>query len=492
MHLGIDLGTSGVKVIVIDDEQRIKAEAISPVSGSISDPPISEQHPAEWITAIERALDQIKSEFPDALGAVEGIGLSGHMHGAVCLDAADHVLRPCIMWNDGRSALECAELDSKADFRGIAGNLVMAGFTAPKLLWMSKREPEIFDRISKVLLPKDYVRLWLSGEFASDMSDASGTLWLDVGRRRWSEELLSACSLDASRMPRLCEGTEATGRIRVAHRQRWGFRKGVLVAGGAGDNAAAACGMGIASDGAFLSLGTSGVVFAPAGSFRPSAGKAVHTFCHALPRTWHQMGVILSAANCIDWLASILGLPVDRLLAMLPDKIERPSNVCFLPYLSGVRTPYNDPAAQAMLTGVTIDTSATDLIQAVLEGVGHALQDCFVALSEAGTEFEEAYAVGGGARSKQWLQIIADITGIRYLVSQKGDYGAAFGAARLAMAASGRADLKTILSKPEVDSVVSPDPSLADAYALSYENFVRRYALDSQARQDATGSGPIL
>ena len=488
MFLGIDLGTSGVKALLVDSEQAIKAEETAPISSSRSDPPFSEQDPAAWIVAIEKVLDRIKQNSGKDLAAVEAIGLSGHMHGAVLLDAKDEVLRPCIMWNDGRSAKECEELERTADFRGIGGNLVMAGFTAPKLLWVAKREAELFSRIRKVLLPKDYVRLWLAGEYCSEMSDASGTLWLDIARRKWSDELLAACNLDRSQMPRLCEGSEISGKLRAIHCQRWGFKPNVVIAGGAGDNAAAACGMGIVRDSAFLSLGTSGVVFAPTVGFQPCTDKAVHAFCHALPNSWHQMGVILSAASCLEWLARLLGLSVDDLLSCLPEKPDGPSRTTFLPYLTGVRTPYNDPDARASFAGLTSDTEIPELLQALLEGVGFALQDCLLALSEANTTVSDAYAVGGGARSIRWLQIIANVTGVRLLVPEKGEYGAAFGAARLAMMAANGENSVGVFAKPAVRSEVEPDLELADGYASAFAGFRRRYFADLAERKAAADS----
>ncbi|MCY4460571.1 MAG: xylulokinase [Albidovulum sp.] len=475
MFLGIDLGTSGVKALLIDSEQRILSEATAPVESGFSEPPFSEQDPATWIAAVEAALDRIRAEAAMGLAAVEAIGLSGHMHGAVLLDGDDKVLRPCIMWNDGRSAKECQLLEQAEDFRGIGGNLVMAGFTAPKLLWVAEHEPEVFARVRKVLLPKDYIRLWLTGEYYSEMSDASGTLWLDVAGRRWSDALLAACNLDRSQMPELCEGTEISGTLRSEHCRRWGFKPSVIVAGGAGDNAAAACGMGIIRDSAFVSLGTSGVVFAPTEGFRPCTAKAIHAFCHAAPDTWHQMGVILSAASCIEWLAGLFQRPVDELLALAPEKIDAPSRMTFLPYLTGVRTPHNDPNAQATFFGLTSDTEISDVLQAVLEGVGFALQDCFLALSEADTPVSEAYAVGGGARSLRWLQTIANITGVRLLVPEKGEYGASFGAARLAMAAANGENAAGIFAKPVVKSVVEPDLGLLDAYNAAHSEFCRKY-----------------
>lgn len=474
MYLGIDLGTSGAKLLVIDEAQHVQAEATARVPDLLRPAPLSEQDPAAWIAAVEEALAQIARDHPGLLAQVRGVGLSGHMHGAVLLDAKDRVLRPCIMWNDGRSSRECSELSKAADFEGIGGNLVMAGFTAPKLAWVARHEPEIFARTARVLLPKDYLRLWLTGDHVAEMSDAAGTLWMDVAARRWSPELLAATGLTEAQMPRLVEGTDVSGTLRPDICARWGFAPGTVVAGGAGDNAAAACGMGIVEDGAFLSLGTSGVVFAPSDQFRPNTRQGVHAFCHAVPGHWHQMGVILAAASCLDWLAGILGRPVPDMLA-LAEGHEGPSPVRFLPYLTGVRTPHNDPTAQASLHGMTSRTSAPDLVLAVLEGVGFALADCLDALREGGTTITEAYAVGGGSRSQLWLQIIADICGVTLLIPERGEYGAAFGAARLGQAAALGYD-PARFGKPAVSRRVVPDPARTEAYRTAHQEWRALYA----------------
>jgi xylulokinase len=475
MFLGIDLGTSGVKLLVTDAGQSVVADAHAPVASLKLPAPMSEQDPADWIAAIEKALGQIAAANPGLLPQVRGIGLSGHMHGAVLLDGANRVLRPCIMWNDGRAEQECADLTALADFEGIGGNLVMAGFTAPKLLWVQHHEPEIFYKISRVVLPKDYVRLWLTGDHVAEMSDAAGTLWLDVAGRTWSPDLLAATGLSEAQMPRLVEGTAASGTLRAALCEAWGFAPGTLVAGGAGDNAAAACGMGIVEDGAFVSLGTSGVVFAPTKTFRPNTKQGVHSFCHAVPGTWHQMGVILAAASCLDWQARIMGRDVAAMLALLPKRIEAPSPVRFLPYLTGVRTPHNDPTAHASFHGLTAQTGPVDMVQAVLEGVGYALKDCVDALAAAGTTIDQAYAVGGGSRSRAWLQIIADICAVTLLIPERGEYGAAFGAARLAQAAVAGTYDAGLFAKPAVAQVIYPDAARSAAYMTAHAGWRALY-----------------
>ncbi|MGB2892545.1 MAG: xylulokinase, partial [Albidovulum sp.] len=330
MYLGLDLGTSGLKAILIDDGQNIVAEATAPLSVSRPQDGWSEQSPADWIAAAESAIGALPAE---RRAAIRGIGLSGQMHGATLLDAADDVLRPCILWNDTRAHAEAAVLDADPRFRAITGNTVFPGFTAPKLVWVKAHEPQVFARVAKVLLPKDYLRLWLTGEHVAEMSDAAGTSWLDTGRRTWSEELLAATFLPLAAMPRLVEGSEVSAQIRPEIAARFGLGRNVVVAGGAGDNAAAAIGVGVVSAGqAFVSLGTSGVLFAANDGYRPDPATAVHTFCHALPGKWHQMGVILAATDALNWFARLAGTEAPMLAGAL-GALEPPGKTRFLPYL---------------------------------------------------------------------------------------------------------------------------------------------------------------
>jgi len=306
MYLGIDIGTSSVKAILVSAEQDIVATASAHLTVERPHPGWSEQDPESWWSACTTVLDELRATHAPEVAAVKGIGLSGQMHGATLLDDADRPLRPCILWNDGRSEPEAAELTAASE--QIAGNIAMPGFTAPKLVWVSRHEPEIFARVRTVLLPKDYVRLKLSGDKASDMSDSAGTLWLSTEKRDWSDEMLRLTGLDRSHMPGLFEGTEVTGTLRPALAERWGMSPATVVAGGGGDNAASGCGVGAVAPGTgFISIGTSGVVFVCADHYRANPEGAVHAFCHAVPGTWHQMGVALSAAGSLDWIAEVLG-----------------------------------------------------------------------------------------------------------------------------------------------------------------------------------------
>jgi xylulokinase len=348
MYLGIDLGTSGVKVVLMDEHGSIVASASHGLTVSRVKPLWSEQSPLDWWSATEQAMDDLSNNHN--LSTVKSIGLSGQMHGATLLDVDGEILRPAILWNDGRCAEECAELEAMVpESRKITGNIMMPGFTAPKLLWVQKNEPDCFAKIAKVLLPKDYLRYRLSGDFAADLSDASGTMWVDVAARDWSDQLLSATGLARTHMPRLYEGNQVTGYLKPDLALRWGMQA-VPIAAGAGDNAAGAIGVGIIEPKqAMISLGTSGVYFAVSDGFIANPESALHSFCHALPNTWHAMSVILSAAACLDWVGELCGFTdVPSMLEELEQSKITATDVIFLPYLSGERTPHNNPDAQGV------------------------------------------------------------------------------------------------------------------------------------------------
>jgi xylulokinase len=437
--LGIDLGTSGVKVALVGDDDRVIASSSQPLTVSRPHTGWSEQAPEDWWAAACAGLDDLKARHPAELAETTAIGLSGQMHGATLLDARGQVLRPCILWNDGRSDAECAELERDwPALRSVTGNIAMPGFTAPKLLWVKKHEPALFERVAKVLLPKAWLRWKLSGAYAEDMSDASGTLWLDVGARRWSAEALAATGLRPDQMPRLVEGSEVAGELSSALTARWGFRRAPLIAGGAGDNAAGAVGVGAVHPGdAFVSLGTSGVLWATTAQFAPNPARAVHAFCHAVPGTWHQMGVLLSAAASLAWWAAVAGRHEPELLAEIDPAGAAPSPVWFAPYLSGERTPHNDARVRGGFLGLAGDTTRAHMTQAVLEGVAYALADAKQSLAGAGTVLHEAALIGGGARSALWAQMLADVLGITLHQVAESDIGCALGAARLARMAAG-------------------------------------------------------
>lgn len=483
MYLGIDLGTSGVKALLIDVTQKTVASGHGKLDVSRPHAGWSEQDPADWIRATEAAIAELKASHPKELAAVKGIGLSGHMHGATLIDAADKVLRPCILWNDTRSHAQAAALDANPQFRAISGNIVFPGFTAPKLVWVKENEPEIFAKVAKVLLPKDYLRLWLSGEHISEMSDSAGTSWLDVGKRQWSDELLAASGMRRDQMPNLVEGSAQAGLLKPQLAAQWGMGANVVISGGGGDNAASAVGMGtVAAGQAFVSLGTSGVLFAANDRYLPNPESAVHAFCHALPQTWHQMGVILSATDSLNWLAGITGKEAGDLTKELGDELKAPGSVTFLPYLSGERTPYNDAAIRGSFTGLGHESGRAALTQGVLEGVAFAFRDSLEALKAAGTKLERVTAIGGGSRSKYWLKAIATALNLPVDLPADGDFGAAFGAARLGLIAAESADPAAICTAPRTIETIEPVTALAEAYEDAYQRYQGLYP----AIKDAT------
>jgi xylulokinase len=477
MYLGIDLGTSGVKAMLIDADQAVIGSASSKeVTTTRPHAGWSEQDPADWIRATEEAIAGLRAAHPAELAAVRGIGLSGHMHGATLLDGEDKVLRPCIMWNDTRSHREAAALDADPRFRKITGNIVFPGFTAPKLAWVKENEPDIFAKIRWVLLPKDFLRVWLTGEHMSEMSDSAGTAWLDTGARKWSSELLAATGLEERQMPTLVEGTDAAGTLRPELAAKWGLGNGIVVAGGAGDNAASACGMGTVREGAaFVSLGTSGVLFAANATYLPNPESAVHAFCHALPNTWHQMGVILSATDALNWHSRVTGASAADLTGELGETLKAPSGVTFLPYLSGERTPHNDAAIRGAFLGLGHESGRAVLTQAVLEGVSFAIRDSLEALKSAGTQLSRVTAIGGGSRSRYWLKSIATALDLPVDLPADGDFGAAFGAARLGLIAATGADPVAVCSAPATAETIEPETALTAAYEDAYQRYRRLY-----------------
>ena len=491
MDLGIDVGTSEVKVVLLDDAQRVVGQAHSAVPISRPQPLWSEQNPHDWWAATVAALAQLRAAHPKEFGAVRGLGLSGHMHGATLLDAHDRVLRPAILWNDGRSHAQCAELERRApSSREITGNIAMPGFTAPKLMWVEQHEPEVFRRTARVLLPKDFVRLQLTGEAVSDMSDSAGTLWLDVAKRAWSDLMLAATHLERSHMPRLVEGSEASGTLLPAVATELGLPAGVVVAGGAGDNAASAAGIGVAAPGtAFLSLGTSGVYFVAHAAYSPNPARAVHAFCHAFPNTWHQMTVMLSAASALRWLRTLTHADSEAQLVAEAEALPTGTPVpLFLPYLSGERTPHNNPHASGVLFGLTHDHTRAHLARAVLQGVAFAFRDGQQALLEGGAQIDSVTLVGGGSRSAPWAQVLADTLG-RTLERRSGaDVGAALGAARLGRLARTGESVASVCTLPSVIDSFAPNPGRAELLAERHLQFQRLYAvLGTEMRAPSSG-----
>ncbi|WPU24410.1 xylulokinase [Cedecea neteri] len=458
MYLGIDIGTSELKALLIDGQGEILGAAHAALTVQRPHPHWAEQDPEAWWQATQQVVSTLRQQMPDAWAKIRAIGLSGQMHGAVLLDGQGKVLRPCILWNDTRSAGQCARLtEEHPEFLTISGNLVMPGFTAPKLRWVAEHEPEIFSRVDKVLLPKDYLRWRLSGEFASDPSDAAGTLWLDVAKRDWSDKLLAATGLSRSQMPRLVEGSEVSAVLRSALATEWGLSSAVKIAGGGGDNATSAVGVGAVNNGdAFISLGTSGVIFVVNDELQTSPESGVHAFCHALPQRWHQMSVMLSAANCLRWVCNLLSVTESQLMeemAGLSDEQKKHAPV-FLPYLSGERTPHNDAHAMGSFFALNHETNRALLGYSVIEGVTFGLADGMAVLETSRSQITQCSLTGGGARSAIWAQLIADVLDVP-IVTHPASSSGALGAARLGWLADGGVE-EVVCRKPSVEQRFTP------------------------------------
>lgn len=467
MYLGLDLGTSGLKGLVVDADGVIIKTYTAPIKIIRIQSGWSEQNPSDWVQATKDVFTALREYLPN----IKAVGLSGQMHGATCLDKNGEVIYPSILWNDTRSNVEAEWLNNKPIAQELTGNLVFSGFTAPKLLWMQKHRPELFARVDKVLLPKDYLRYWLTGEYVSEMSDASGTSWLNVKERDWSDQMLGFCQLSRSNMPRLIEGCQASGHIKDDIAATFGFNKNIVVAGGAGDNASVAIGLGIEKEGeGFFSLGTSGVVFGVTNSYLPNPKSALHTFCYALPKIWHQMGVTLSAADCLSWLTRVMNTDVQSLLS-LAEKTKN-GKVQFLPFLGGERTPYNNVNLRASFTHMGHRISQGDLVRALLEGVIFSLQETVLLMNESNLPLEKLYLVGGGAKSDYWSQLTANILQKPMLRPEKSEHEGALGAARL----SALAINQDIVIKQN-NHIFEPDPNQAGFYKDKFNDYLESIVL---------------
>ena len=466
MHLGIDIGTSGVKAVLVDAADCVVAEAAAPLFVSRPRPLWSEQAPEDWWQAVVAALDALAAKASAEMAAVRGVGLSGQMLGVALLDASDAVLRPALLWNDGRASAECAELHRRfPDFAGTVGCRAMPGFSAPKLLWLSRHEPELLARTRRVLLPKDYVRLRLTGEAASDRADASATLLMDTGRGDWAPEIVAACGIDRACLPRLVESAEVAGAVRTAWAERWGLPPGTPVVGGGGDNMCAAVGVGAVRAGdAYIGLGTSGVCFVANDAFLPAHGRGMHTHRHAVPGLYAQNAVVLSAAGALAWAAELVGASdIAKLAADVEAaKLSPADTPVFTPYLAGERTPHDDPHLTATFSGLTHAAGPLHLVQAVMEGVALAIGDAHRALLSTGAPIARMSLTGGGARSTLWARLIAAAVDMPLAVAASAHAGPALGAARLARAGTGG---PLIAGDPsdEQPRLVAPEPALAEA-----------------------------
>tara|TARA_Y100000996_G_scaffold269025_1_gene211785 strand:+ start:809 stop:2293 length:1485 start_codon:yes stop_codon:yes gene_type:complete len=463
MYIGIDLGTSGVKTILIDYNQDILATAHSALTVQSPQDGFNEQDPNSWIKATEICLTELKKQKSKEFSNTTSIGISGHMHGATIIDNQGKVIRPCILWNDTRAFKECEEFENQDfDVRNISGNIAMPGFTAPKINWLIKNESENFKKIFKVLLPKDYLRYYLTGEFFSDMSDASGTLWMDIMNRQWSEQLLEISNLNINHMPKLVEGNQEAGMLSSKLKEKFNFNKNVIVVGGAGDNAASAAGLGVVEENqSFISLGTSGVFFTPTSNFLMNTKDAVHSFCHCLPNKWHLMSVMLSASNCLDWICSLTGNNIADALKNIENYSSNLENIFnapyFLPYLSGERTPHNDPHARGSFHYLKTTTDKSAMQYAVLEGISFGIFDGFNSIQSVNQKFDDIFVVGGGSKSSYWLNLLSSILNRKLSICEQSEFGAALGVARLAMFADKQVeDKNSIIKKINIKKSFQP------------------------------------
>jgi xylulokinase len=466
--LGLDIGTTGARALAVDESGQVLASASAEYPLYSPRPGWTEQHPEDWWQATRKVLASVAAALP---GQVASLGLTGQMHGAVFLDSEDSVIRPALLWNDQRTASQCTQITNRLGrdrLMAIAGNPALTGFQAPKLLWLREIEPANYRRIAHVLLPKDYIRLRLTGEFATDASDASGTLLLDLRERKWSAEILEALEVPRDWLPTVYEGPEETGRLRADVSSELGLPAGTLIAAGGGDNAAAAVGCGIVEVGlASSSIGTSGVLFAYTPQFMPDPSGRLHAFCHAVPDAYHLMGVTLSAGGSLRWWRHVLGdrHSYDALIELAASAPLGSEGLLFLPYLSGERTPHSDPSARGAFFGLTTRHDVAHLTRAVLEGVVYSLDDCLEIMNGLGIGVTQVRAIGGGARSSLWRQIQADVYGVP-VHRTRVEEGPAYGAALLAGVAVGQfrsvqEACSVIQLRPEV---AEPEPSRTELY----------------------------
>ena len=474
MFVGIDLGTSSVKTILIDENQKTLSthteniELLNPQIG------FYEQDPETWYEATLKCFLKIKQDKPKEFYSVRSIGISGQMHGATVLDRNNNILHPCILWNDTRSMKQCVEMEKNyPQLQEESGNIAMPGFTAPKILWLKENKKEVFDKIYKILLPKDYLRFKLSGSYFSDMSDASGTLWLNVRQRKWSDSLLNLTDLTIENMPELVEGTAPTPCVENKLAKEIGFDNKVIIAGGAGDQAAGAAGSGVVYPSqSVISLGTSGVYFSPIENFSSNTDEAVHSFCHCVPNTWHHMSVMLSATNCLDWICTITSLDIGTALKLAEEfcsnDLTENNAPYFLPYLSGERTPHNSADIRAAFHQINTSTSKAAILYSVLEGVTFGIKDGFKAVEAINKNTDETYIVGGGSRSDFWTNLVGSAINKSIIIGEDSNLGPSLGAARLAMMATKNFAGKDVFKKMPIRKEINIDKKLSEILNKRY------------------------
>lgn len=475
LYIGVDLGTSAVKLLLMDEKGGIKNIVSEEYPLSFPHPGWAEQRPEDWLSAVEKGIPElIKGQ--DA-SRIAGIGAGGQMHGLVALDADDKVLRPAILWNDGRSQEETEYLNTvigKEKLTEYTGNIAFAGFTAPKILWMKKHEPELFEKIAKIMLPKDYINYMLTGVHCTDYSDASGMLLLDVRNKTWSREMLDICGIRESQMPRLFESYEVVGNLTPEAARKLGLSENVKVVAGAGDNAAAAVGTGVVGNGGCnISLGTSGTIFVSSDKFALDTANALHAFAHA-DGGWHLMGCMLSAASCNKWwMDEIIGTrDYGSEQAPITDEQLGRNHVYFLPYLMGERAVHNNPGARGCFIGLTMDNTRADMTQAVLEGVAFGIRDSLEAAKRLGVTVTSSMICGGGAKSPLWRRIVANVLNIELTIPET-EQGPGYGGAILAAVACGEYPTVEEAARTlvKVTEKVEPDPEIAARYEEKYKAF---------------------
>ena len=479
LYLGVDLGTSSVKVLLVDETGAVRKTASRTYPLEFPQPGWSQQNPADWWNAVVQCVPELLEG--EDKSQVAGLSVGGQMHGLVVLDENDQVIRPAILWNDGRTGRETEELNAdfgKEKLLSLVGNIAFAGFTAPKLLWMRRNEPELFQKIKKIMLPKDYLVYRLTGVHSCDYSDASGMLLLDVANRRWSPELLSYCSVTEEQMPKLFESYESVGTVLPEIAAQLGLPEGVVEDAGAGDNAAAAVGTGTVGNGCCnVSLGTSGTVFISSDDFRLPPEGNLHAFAHA-DGAYHLMGCILSAASAYGWWTKeILKATSDNdEQNPITDEDLGRNPVFFLPYLMGERSPHNDPAARGAFLGMSMDTTRFQMTQAILEGVAFAIRDSVEIARSLGIEITESGLCGGGAKSPLWRKIMANVLNMEMQVPVQEE-GAGYGGAILAMVAAGAyGSVREACEKLRTERrIYKPDPAIAARYEKRYQVFKSLY-----------------
>jgi xylulokinase len=487
--LGLDVGTGGARAVAVDESGNVAAEASSEYPFMSPRPGWTEQDPRDWWEGAKEALGSVAAEVENE---VVGLGLTGQMHGSVFLDASREVIRPALLWNDQRTEEQCRKItEAVGEERliALAGNPALTGFQAPKILWLKDEEPENYARVSSVLLPKDYVRLQLTGEYATDASDAAGTLLLDVRGRDWSAEVLDALEIPAEWMPAVYEGPESTGGLDGSLAEELGLPPGIPVAAGGGDNAAAAVGVGVVEGGLLSSsVGTSGVLFAASGGFTPDPSGRIHAFCHAAPERYHLMGVTLSAGGSLQWWRDATGADYDELVRAAERVRPGAEGLLFLPYLSGERTPHLDPQARGAFVGLTTRHTVPHLTRAVMEGVVFSLRDSLEIMRELEMPLVQVRATGGGARSALWRQLQADVYGVP-IPRTTADEGPAHGAALLAgVAANVYRDVDEACAVVRLrEEVTEPDPERQRIYDEHYEVYRALYPATESAMHRLAG-----